>query len=335
MNPDWKDFLQTNNATFYSDRGICFQPSPEDSINKLYAVPELAVLAVSGTDADTFLQGQITCDINLITETKGGLGAFCSVKGRTISTFLLLKRSTSYWLILPNELLESIKQRLQMYILRADVQLTDCSKKLCLIGLSSQQIIADLPHAIYQTQQQAFVIIKYPSLINRYLIIAELEDAIQQWELYSKQYAFNMTDSRAWTNDDITDGIPWLNKTTSEEFIPQMLNLDQLGGISFKKGCYTGQEIVARTHYLGKTKRQMYLAESQTEDIPFANSAILDVNTGNENSIGKVLIAQQDNQLCRMLVVLQTSDIKSKSLSLNNQNQDRISISQLPQLKLN
>ena len=109
-----------------------------------------------------------------------------------------------------------------------------------------------------------------------------------------------------------------------------MINLDQLGGINFKKGCYTGQEIVARTHYLGKAKRQMYLAECDLTDAPAPNSAILDDKQLTEQSIGKVLMAGCQHNICKMLVVLQASEAANNSLRLDNRNQDKIRISQLP-----
>jgi folate-binding Fe-S cluster repair protein YgfZ len=116
-----------------------------------------------------------------------------------------------------------------------------------------------------------------------------------------------------------------------------MLNLDQLGGISYNKGCYTGQEIVARTHYLGKTKRALFLAECDTPFTPASNSAIIDDSTGTEQTIGKVLLAQRsqlahenEGTLCKMLIVLQVSDSDTYNLKLNNNNQTKITLLTLP-----
>ena len=107
------------------------------------------------------------------------------------------------------------------------------------------------------------------------------------------------------------DGIPWLSDETTEEFIPQMLNLEQLGGISFTKGCYTGQEIVARTHYLGKAKRSLFLAECAIPNAPFPNDIIIDESIADAQPIGRVLHAQQsaaryqpESDLCKLLLVL-------------------------------
>jgi hypothetical protein len=110
-----------------------------------------------------------------------------------------------------------------------------------------------------------------------------------------------------------------------------MLNLDILGGISFNKGCYTGQEIVARTHYLGKTKRVMFLAECDTTSTPLPNSIIIDDSTGTEHATGKVLLSQRSHaehevSSCKMLIVLQVSDSNTYSLKLKDYNHNKITL---------
>ncbi|MDD1607931.1 MAG: folate-binding protein, partial [Methylococcaceae bacterium] len=233
MNSNWKNFLLANNAHFSSDTHISFPNT--DSDKRLYPIAHLAVLTVSGTEAGQFLQGQITCNVHDVTATQSSLGAMCNPKGRAITTFLLAKSGDDFLLVLPNELLEIVKKRLSMYVLRSKVTLTDSSDSLCLLGLTA-------------TSNEAFLAV---------------DNAMTLWSEYSAQ-GFQATDSMQWQTLDILSGIPWLTTATSEEFIPQMLNLDKLGGISLTKGCYTGQEIVARTHYLGKAKRGLFIAECQT-----------------------------------------------------------------------
>ena len=112
-----------------------------------------------------------------------------------------------------------------------------------------------------------------------------------------------------------------------------MLNLDQLGGISFNKGCYTGQEIIARTHYLGKTKRTLYLAECRTPVTPSPNSTIVDHSGGTEQNLGKVLIAQrsttttsiEENNI-KMLIVLQANESETYNLALNDEAQTKVTL---------
>jgi len=323
MNPDWKNFLLSKNATFNNDTDIVF-PSPGHEGNKhIYPITHLGVLTIAGDDAAKFLQGQITCNINDITDIKSSLGALCNPKGRVITTFLLVKNVDAFLMILPKELLASIKKRLQMYVLRSKVTLTDSSDQLCLIGLydeASQS--AEETEQRFATSNRGNIVV---NLQNRNLIIAETDNAQALWDEKVK-LGFQAAGSAQWRYLDIISGIPWLSAETSEEFIPQMLNLDKLGGISFNKGCYTGQEIVARTHYLGKAKREMFLAECDVSATPEANSTIIDDSAGTEQSVGKVLCAQNGHNSCKMLVVLQISDANAYNLKLENHNQDRITL---------
>ncbi|MFZ2406052.1 MAG: folate-binding protein, partial [Methylobacter sp.] len=136
MNPNWKNFLLAEHAIFESDTGIVFPSSEQDGNQRICPVAHLGVLTIAGKDAAKFLQGQITCNINDITDIKSSLGAMCNPKGRAITTFLLVKNADAFLMILPVELLASVKKRLQMYVLRSDVTITDSSDELCLIGLS-------------------------------------------------------------------------------------------------------------------------------------------------------------------------------------------------------
>ena len=135
MNQNWKNFLLSQNATFESDTHITFPAMSDYNDKTIYPIAHLAVLTISGKDAAKLLQGQITCNVNDVTEIKSSLGALCNPKGRAITTFLLVKTGDAFLMVLPEELLESVKKRLQMYILRSDVTLTDSSDQLCLIGL--------------------------------------------------------------------------------------------------------------------------------------------------------------------------------------------------------
>lgn len=322
MNQNWKNFLLSQNAIFETATQISFPDVSPVSDKNIYPIPHLAVLTVSGKDAAKLLQGQITCNINDITEEKSSLGAMCNPKGRAIATFLLVKTTDALLMVLPCELLEPVKKRLQMYILRSDVTLTDSSDALCLIGLRQNGSQAE---ALFGTSQQQAITVNF---FDRSLILAEPDQAIALW---SEQLAqgFQPENSQQWRYLDILSGVPWLTTETSEQFIPQMLNLDMLGGISFTKGCYTGQEIVARTHYLGKAKRALFLAECNTPTPPAANSIVIDDSTDPEQNIGNVLLAQNSQNICKMLVVLQVSDTAAYNLKLKDQNQAKLTLSAL------
>ncbi len=330
MNQNWKNFLLSQHATFKSDTCISFPANADNNDNTIYPVAHLAILTISGKDAGQFLQGQITCNVNDVTEIKSSLGALCNPKGRAITTFLLVKTGDTFLMVLPEELLGPVKKRLQMYVLRSDVTLTGSSDQFCLIGLSHPENQAE---PLFATSQQELITVNFSATQSRYLIIAEAEKAIALWSDRVGNQGYQPGDSEQWRYLDILSGIPWLTTETSEEFIPQMLNLDLLGGISFNKGCYTGQEIVARTHYLGKAKRALFLAECYTPSTPAPNSTIFDDSTGTEQPLGKVLLAQRskaehgnERTLCKMLIVLQVSDGDIDNFKLKDNNQNKITL---------
>jgi len=325
MNQNWKNFLLHQHATFDSDTCIKFPAVSDYNGKTICPVAHLAILSVSGKDAAKFLQGQITCDVNEVSGQKSSPGALCNPKGRAITTFLLVKADDIFLMVLPQELLEPVKKRLQMYVLRSDVTLTDSSDQLCLIGLCSPATDAG---ALIATTRQDIISINFSATQSRHLVIAETNQAIALWSERVSDHDFQPKNSDQWRYLDIISGLPWLTTETSEEFIPQMLNLDLLGGISFNKGCYTGQEIVARTHYLGKAKRALFLAECDTPSTPEPNSTVIDDIAGTEQYRGKVLQAAHGDEsaLCKMLIVLQVSDSATYNLKLNDNNQTKITL---------
>ncbi len=320
MNKKWETFLLTQGAEFSEDSTIEFPFTTDKPINFICTLPHLTTLAVSGKDAAQFLQGQITCDvIKDVNDNSGSFAALCSAKGRTICTFLIIKKADIFYLILPTILSEIVAKRLQMFILRSAVSITDVSDKFCILGLGSKEPIDNFPKQAFSVSENEGLIVKYPSTNSRYLVFKKVEQSMQFWSRFIVTKKFVATGNSYWKELDILDGIPWLSKETSEEFIPQMLNLDLLKAISFKKGCYTGQEIIARTHYLGKAKRRMYLARSRTNTEISPNNAIYENAIDNKQIIGKILNTCHTNDQYTMLVVAQTEQAKFGKTILDNQ----------------
>ncbi|MCK9604989.1 MAG: folate-binding protein [Methylomonas sp.] len=279
----------------------------------LYHLNHLAIIEVNGEDACQFLQGQLTCNINELTQQKTSIAAFCNAKGRVISTLLIIKTQLGFFLILPASLLGTVLKKLQMYVLRAKVKLTE-PKNIAITGLTSSNGIVDISlpkQDFFCTENHETLFIKLPSA-GRFLCIVPSNKLAQHpfARLPSAPVA-------EWRFEDISSGFPWFEASRSEQFIPQMLNIDQLGGISFSKGCYTGQEIVARTHYLGKAKRQLYLAESNEILAQDTDVAVKDAESGEK--YGDILALESYGAITRLLVVLQTVDDKPKILILDNQ----------------
>ncbi len=314
MNQIWKNFLLSQQAVFAENGTIGFPYSSTDDSKRIMPIANLAILKVAGADAARLLQGQMTCNVNDIGENQGSLGAFCNPKGRAIATFFLVRADNAYLLILPCSLLVKVKNRLEKYILRSDVTFTDCSNELCLVGLTSPGIGAG---SLFACAQDEVISINFSTTLARHLIIVKADQAANFWSDMIVNQGFQPTDSDVWRYRDLIAGIPWLDEHTSEEYIPQMINLDCLGGISFNKGCYTGQEIVARTHYLGKAKRSLFLAECDSDTVPSASAVIIDTAMEPAQNTGHVLAAIRfGDHRCFLQTVLQLPETGEPNLTL-------------------
>lgn len=291
--------------------------------NTLYQLKHLAIIKATGDDATQFLQGQLTCNVKELSDSIANIAAFCNPKGRVISTLLIIKTQTGYLLVLPHSLLDKVLKKLQMYVLRSKVQLTDQSKILTLAGLTCPNPITglDLPPHDFQCKRVVsdWLCVKLPSSASRFLCVADANlDAHQSFAGFATGHCDD------WRYQDISAGFPWFGIDQSEKHIPQMLNIDQLGGVSFTKGCYTGQEIVARTHYLGKSKRQLRLGECKCDKQLDSNVAVKDAET--QEKIGEILASQSFADTTRLLIVLQSVDCEAKNLILDDPEQTPVSL---------
>lgn len=279
----------------------------------LYPLNHLAIIEVNGDDASLFLQGQLTCNINELSEQKTSVAAFCNAKGRMVSTLLVIKTQTGFCLIVPASLVDIVINKLKIYILRAKVKLNK-PENLTLAGLSGSGNIGDLTlpnQDFYCSHDKGVLFIKMPSAASRFLCIGPLDVANSApfKDLPSAPVA-------EWRFQEISSGFPWFAAAKSEQYIPQMLNIDQFGGISFNKGCYTGQEVVARTHYLGKTKRHLYLVECDKILPPDTDCVIKHADS--KEKCGEILSLESSPRITRLLVVLQTVDDNIKNLILDD-----------------
>jgi folate-binding protein YgfZ len=295
------------------------------------ALPSLGLLSVSGSDAAKFLHGQTTCDVQGLAADRSTLGALCTAQGRVVAVFRLFQRDGVYYLLLPLELCETVRKRLQMFVLRADVKILNISNEWRYFGICGGGAIngLSLPGEIGQVSAQTGVLaIRVAGQNERYLLIEETAAASPRLAAL-EQAGFVQTDETAWILEDIASGIPSVGTANTEEFIPQMLNLDHLGGVSFTKGCYTGQEIVARTHYLGQVKRRMYQAQIETQQTPAAGTRIF-AETAEGQSAGVVLKAALDGEVCRLLAVLNTAQAETGTLKLQDSDGPELTLMPLP-----
>lgn len=252
-----------------------------------------ALIRVSGDDAASFLQGQLTQDVRKLDRAPALLGAWCNAKGRVIAVMRILKMDQAIGLILPRELAEIAVKRLSMYRLRAKVQFDIAVDDWQATAVTVEEDLAQLDAAGLLPEGGALSACR-----KNHLIVFDTGSARRCVEVFGPASAFRgcavqlrqPLDDDAWRAALIAAGIPTITEITSERFTPHMLNLDLLGAISFAKGCYTGQEVVARTQHLGQAKRRLlrYRLES-------GNAAVGDKLQHDDRDAGEIIdIAGRD-----------------------------------------
>jgi len=282
MKPEWKSFLIDNGAEYADNNEIEVQSFGNAERERRVALSgtiicdlsHLGMIEAYGNEAQTFLQGQTTNNIVHLDGARSQINALCNAKGRMLATFRAFKRSHTYYLVLPQDLLEDTLKRLQMYVLMSKVTLEDGSESLVRFGLSGPQAGDELKAALGAypdlmdqiIEKNGISIIRTASPFPRFEVYGELEAMQQLWEKLNVRCA--PVGAECWRLLDILAGIPSVVQATKEAFIPQMANLQLINGISFHKGCYTGQEVVARTHYLGKQKRRLYRLQFKDGELP-------------------------------------------------------------------
>jgi folate-binding protein YgfZ len=222
-------------------------------------LPQLGVLRFTGPDSGSFLQGQVSNDTRRLAAGTALLAAYSNPQGRVVAILQLLPHSTGILAILPRELVEPVRERLRKFVLRAKLQIEDASASLVVAGQHGAASIAraglpvpDAAGGFLESDGVALLSSRDP---GRFLVLGS------EAQLQARGLAGEAADSAAiehdWRLADIRAGLPQVYAPTSEAFVAQMLNLDLIDGISFSKGCYTGQEIIARTQNLGRIKRRL------------------------------------------------------------------------------
>lgn len=229
------------------------------------------IIAVTGEDAASFLHGQLTNDVEHLGNAEARLAGYCSPKGRLMASFLMWRNAETVFLQLPSELRAALQKRLSMFVLRAKARLSDVSADTAnavVLGIGGvrgqaalQSVLGTLPPAPYTRIDHALgTVIRLADAFGaaRYQWLTSAETA--QDVLPALRSTLALGNSDAWRLSEIHAGIPQITLKTQEQFVPQMINYELIGGVNFKKGCYPGQEIVARSQYLGKLKRRAALA---------------------------------------------------------------------------
>ena len=303
MKTEWKSFLTDAGAEFSHDRVMHFgNPKREQEValsGLVFADLEyMGVVAVHGQDAGSFLQTQFTNDTNSIDEHSSQLNAYCTPKGRILGLMRVFRQGGTWYLRLPADSIEAVVQRLRMFVMRADVTFEDVSENYLRIGVSGKAageeldaIGTTLPAEVNAVAHQGdLTIMRIPGVQPRYEVYAQsLKSARSFWDSLNVRGA--PVGEAAWRLLEIQAGLPTIFSATAELFVPQMTNLELIDGVSFKKGCYPGQEIVARMQYLGTLKRRMYLGKIASDELAAPGDSLFPAGD-NAQAVGRIVDAQ-------------------------------------------
>jgi folate-binding protein YgfZ len=325
---DWQQFRTKQGARFtdepiaqltgFNEREADSAP-PRDYITVLH---DFGLIAWSGEDAASFLHNQLTNDIENLGTAQARLAGYCTAKGRLLATMTVWRKDGDIVLQLPRQLQAAIQKSLQMFVLRAKAKARDATGEWVVLGLAGdtaaktlQTWFPQLPQASFdKVDGDAGVLVRLPSdeAAPRFQWITSPTFAQQAWPQLTQ--ALTPVGPQAWRLSDIRAGLPTVTQATQEQFVPQMINFELIGGVNFKKGCYPGQEIVARSQYLGKLKRRMLLATIDNADVmPGAEVFAAD---DPEQPCGMIVNAERVNGRSECLVEIKVAATEAGSIHL-------------------
>ncbi|MBK6471991.1 MAG: folate-binding protein YgfZ [Betaproteobacteria bacterium] len=215
------------------------------------------VIRASGADAPGFLHGQLTQDVQHLDESHARLAGYCSAKGRLLASFVMWRRGPEEILLACSaDLLPAVMKRLSMFVLRAKCKLADASAEWPLWGLTGAAATAAPAGPWARASVGAVDVVRLPdALVDGRAVPRAL------WAGGEAPVGAPV-DADAWRWLEVHSGVARITAATSEQFVPQMVNLELVGGVNFQKGCYPGQEVVARSQYRGTLKRRGHIVEA-------------------------------------------------------------------------
>jgi folate-binding protein YgfZ len=334
MHDDWQTFIEAQGARIDDHDLVVFPDAAPLPACALADLSELGLLRVSGADARTFLQGQVTNDVRQVSAEHSQLNSLCSPKGRMLANFRVFEREGDLYLQLPRTGLEAVRKRLQMFVLRSQVTLEDVSDQLVRIGIAggcAEQLLPEVPAAASGAtcHPPPLTIIRLPGDRPRFELIGPADAVIAFWEQSASLARPAGPDF--WALMDIRAGLPTVYPETTEAFVPQMVNLQLIDGVSFTKGCYTGQEVVARMQYLGKLKRRMYLARVDSAEAPRPGDALYSPISESGQGAGRVVDARPSpDGGHELLAVIEIAGAEHGGLRLGDPEGPQLTLQPLP-----
>jgi folate-binding protein YgfZ len=330
---DWKNFL----ARLSGPAGQDSRPCAAAENGFVVPLDDLGLIGFSGDEAAVFLHGQLTNDVLHLGLQEARLAGYCSPKGRLLATMLMWRSAQGIVLEVARDLQGSVQKRLQMYVLRAKVKITDVTDDYVVLGVGGSgagavltQWFPNLPSLPHTTVDgTAGMLIRVADGLGqpRYQWITTPTNAMAMWPALTAR--LRPADTNLWRFTEIAACVPHITLPTQEKFVPQMVNLEAIGGVNFKKGCYPGQEIVARSQYLGKLKRRMLPATVTAPDVA-AGMEVFAVDDP-QQPCGMIVNAAQDiDGLTHCLVEIKTVVAESAAVHLLGVDGPKLNFSALP-----
>ncbi|MBT2774491.1 folate-binding protein YgfZ [Halomonas sp. ISL-60] len=275
----------------------------------------IAALDVKGADAEKFLQGQTSAQVSLANGHFAPLTCFCTPKGRMLANAQLMRLGEEHFrLLLSVTLLESLANHLKKFAAFYKAELVSLPD-LIVIGASddaqalANQLNLELPDQVgTHTHNDHASTLRYPGETSRWLLCFDKDHNVDVASVQDDQASRN-----AWQLEDIRSGLAWLTDAQQDHFLPQMLNWEALGGISFKKGCYTGQEVVARAHFRGQVKKRLMRVSLDTDTLPEVGVSIVN---GDDKAVGEVVVSATTPQGGVELLAVMNTKVAEETMSL-------------------
>jgi folate-binding protein YgfZ len=327
MHPDWLAFLKSRGARLVDgvvhDFGDPARERSATAVGRVLAdISNYGLLAAAGADARAFLHGQFSCDVEGLPNGAAVYGAYCTAKGRVLANFLLWSEAGTFFILLPRPLAPGIRKRLQMFVLRSKLVLEERSDSVVVLGLAgpgAPEPLAALVNAVPTAPLQVVHGGGVTAIAihgGRFVAVAPVAPAPAIWNRLAG--ALTPVGAPCWEWLEIASGMPWITAATQDQFVPQMANLELVGGVNFRKGCYPGQEIVARMQYLGKPKRRLYLAHVDTETSPAPGEALVGDGAGDQGAGTVVNAAPAPEGGFDLLAVVQTASADGATVRLGS-----------------